>query len=165
MGRAYSCWMLNWWCITWPVGFFFWRGPIYDTLETRLCVVAQILFSSQCEQLYIWLFGERLGRSCRRPTNQITRPWVPPNSKLWPVLPQDGAATSLGQTFLFHIKTKALTATCTKFPCTSVAMPHADLNWGCGNCWFGRGGPNAWPSSSPVWHFDFYVGRSSCKES
>ena len=21
MGRAYSCWMLNWWCITWPVGF------------------------------------------------------------------------------------------------------------------------------------------------
>jgi len=20
-GRAYSCWMLNWWCITWPVGF------------------------------------------------------------------------------------------------------------------------------------------------
>jgi hypothetical protein len=21
VGRAYSCWMLNWWCITWPVGF------------------------------------------------------------------------------------------------------------------------------------------------
>ena len=21
MGRAYSCWMLNCWCITWPVGF------------------------------------------------------------------------------------------------------------------------------------------------
>ena len=21
MGRAYSCWMLNWWCITWPGGF------------------------------------------------------------------------------------------------------------------------------------------------
>ena len=21
MGRTYSCWMLNWWCITWPVGF------------------------------------------------------------------------------------------------------------------------------------------------
>ena len=21
MGRAYICWMLNWWCITWPVGF------------------------------------------------------------------------------------------------------------------------------------------------
>ena len=21
VGRAYSCWMLNYWCITWPVGF------------------------------------------------------------------------------------------------------------------------------------------------
>jgi len=21
VGRAYSCWMLNCWCITWPVGF------------------------------------------------------------------------------------------------------------------------------------------------
>ena len=21
VGRAYSCWMLNWWCVTWPVGF------------------------------------------------------------------------------------------------------------------------------------------------
>ena len=21
IGRVYSCWMLNWWCITWPVGF------------------------------------------------------------------------------------------------------------------------------------------------
>jgi len=21
VGRAYSCWVLNWWCITWPVGF------------------------------------------------------------------------------------------------------------------------------------------------
>ena len=21
VGRTYSCWMLNWWCITWPVGF------------------------------------------------------------------------------------------------------------------------------------------------
>jgi hypothetical protein len=21
VGIAYSCWMLNWWCITWPVGF------------------------------------------------------------------------------------------------------------------------------------------------
>ena len=21
VGRAYSCWMLNWWCITWQVGF------------------------------------------------------------------------------------------------------------------------------------------------
>jgi hypothetical protein len=21
LGRAYNCWMLNWWCITWPVGF------------------------------------------------------------------------------------------------------------------------------------------------
>ena len=21
VGRAYICWMLNWWCITWPVGF------------------------------------------------------------------------------------------------------------------------------------------------
>jgi hypothetical protein len=21
VGTAYSCWMLNWWCITWPVGF------------------------------------------------------------------------------------------------------------------------------------------------
>jgi len=21
VGRVYSCWMLNWWCITWPVGF------------------------------------------------------------------------------------------------------------------------------------------------
>jgi hypothetical protein len=21
VGWAYSCWMLNWWCITWPIGF------------------------------------------------------------------------------------------------------------------------------------------------
>ena len=21
VGRTYGCWMLNWWCITWPVGF------------------------------------------------------------------------------------------------------------------------------------------------
>ena len=33
MGRTYSCWMLNWRCITWPVGF---KGLIiYSNLHVR----------------------------------------------------------------------------------------------------------------------------------
>ena len=30
VGRTYSCWMLNWWCITWPVGFKWLR---YETVN------------------------------------------------------------------------------------------------------------------------------------
>jgi len=47
VGRAYSCWMLNWWCITWPVGFrrlitiysrsaehFIWSSSPYRAVNT-----------------------------------------------------------------------------------------------------------------------------------
>ena len=34
VGRAYSCWMLNCWCITWPVGFK--RLTFGDTVVTYL---------------------------------------------------------------------------------------------------------------------------------
>jgi len=60
------------------IDLFFCRGPIYDTLENQLPVKSMQghtkTLQSQCEQVEILLFGERLGRTYRRPTNQIIRP-------------------------------------------------------------------------------------------
>ena len=37
VGRTYSCWMLNCWCVTWPVGFKRLKTAARnDTLRTRL---------------------------------------------------------------------------------------------------------------------------------
>jgi len=35
VGRAYSCWMLNWWCITWPIGFKRLRKEIFSVTIKR----------------------------------------------------------------------------------------------------------------------------------
>ena len=37
VGRAYSCWMLNWWCITWPEDFKCLRKQaFYVTIKRRM---------------------------------------------------------------------------------------------------------------------------------
>jgi len=68
------------------IDLFFCRGPIYDTLENQLSIsprkVIQKSLQSQCEQVAISLFGERLGRTDRRPSNRIIRLWETLSSKL-----------------------------------------------------------------------------------
>ena len=45
MGRTYSCWMLNCWCITWPVGF---KG-----LNLKVCNIQQLKWIFlDCEYLF-----------------------------------------------------------------------------------------------------------------
>ena len=46
VGRAYSCWMLNWCCITWPVGF--------KRLINHLCFMyALLMFSNSLKMMKI----------------------------------------------------------------------------------------------------------------
>jgi hypothetical protein len=63
VGRAYSCWMLNWWCIMWPVGFkwliltlywrssdcFIYRPSLYHTVRTfHLSYKNQSVYAVSC---------------------------------------------------------------------------------------------------------------------
>ena len=45
MGRTHSCWVLNWWCITWPVGF--------KRLRCLVCWVAAGLLQSHLTPIKI----------------------------------------------------------------------------------------------------------------
>ena len=44
VGRAYSCWMLNCWCITWPVGFKRLTETAYVNFQAFTAGISQIIF-------------------------------------------------------------------------------------------------------------------------
>ena len=38
MGRAYNCWILNWWCITWPVGFKWLSSSVSEPAQHEVAI-------------------------------------------------------------------------------------------------------------------------------
>jgi hypothetical protein len=74
VGRAYNCWMLNWWCITWPVGFKRLSKGRFTHSMPRPCRAAKVL---ECVFL-IWF--TQCGRvwftfAMPRPCHALTMPF------------------------------------------------------------------------------------------
>jgi hypothetical protein len=47
VGRACSCWMLNWWCITWPISFK-WSTYVLSVIMLIELLTALILETNGC---------------------------------------------------------------------------------------------------------------------
>jgi hypothetical protein len=94
VGREYNCWMLNWWCITWPIGFkrlmvlppqsnaatcpYRLRGPpfwLWPKCNRRLSLgrpSGVVTLPRWCEWWYVWTSTRR----GLKPTfYRIPRPW------------------------------------------------------------------------------------------